>query len=72
MHHLSSSSAISVVDQVCTPAFSTASTIGSLWPINPVPRTQPISACTRVTRLDQDFSDRHLAMTASSAALDSP
>ena len=72
VHQRSSSAAISAVDQVDTPAASTASTSGSLWPMRPVPRTQPMIAWTKVTRSDQDFSEPHLAIMASSAALASP
>ena len=58
--------------QVRTPAASTASTSGSLPPIRPVPRTQPMMAWTSVTRSPHVRSARHLATIASSAALASP
>src|ERR1700749_1147066 len=39
----SSMAAISSVEYVVTPASSTALTIASLWPINPLPGGQPIN-----------------------------
>ncbi|WP_369806918.1 hypothetical protein [Mycobacterium sp. 1245499.0] len=55
-----------------TPASSTASTIASLWPISPVPRVHPISACARLTRAAQDDSACQRLTKASSADLASP
>ncbi|CKO96149.1 Uncharacterised protein [Mycobacterium tuberculosis] len=55
-----------------TPASSTAATMASLWPISPVPRVQPMSACARLTRAAQDDSACQRLTTASSADLASP
>ena len=68
----SSADAISSGLQVRTPAASTACTSGSLPPMRPVPRTQPMMAWVSVTRCDQDVSAPHLVTTASSAAFASP
>ena len=72
VHRATSSLAISWVDQVRTPAASTASTSGSLPPMRPVPRTQPMRGCARVTRPDQEDSERQRLTTASRADLTSP
>ena len=72
LHALSSWAAISSGLQVRTPAASTAPTNGSLWPMSPVPRTHPIIAWMRLTRLPHVRSACHLATIASRAALASP
>ena len=64
----SSCSAISWVDQVRTPAASTAATIGSLPPIRPVPRTQPMRGCAIETRWPHTGSDAQRVAMASKEA----
>ena len=54
-----------------TPAASTAATSGSLRPMSPVPRTQPMMAWAMDTRLPHR-STAHLLTMASKAALTSP
>ena len=51
---------------------STTSTSGSLPPIRPVPRTQPIFGWAKLTREDQTFSARARLTIASNALLTSP
>ncbi|SKV34850.1 Uncharacterised protein [Mycobacteroides abscessus subsp. abscessus] len=46
--------------------------MASLWPIRPVPRVQPISACAKLTRDAHEDSAFQRVTSASSAALDSP
>ncbi|SKY67938.1 Uncharacterised protein [Mycobacteroides abscessus subsp. abscessus] len=72
VHSPRSCAAISSVLHVRTPAASTAATMPSLWPISPVPRTHPMSACARVVRAPHDSSAPQRVTSASSAALDSP
>ena len=71
-HRPTSSPAISSVDQVRTPAASTASTSGSLPPMRPVPRTHPMRGWARVTRRAHTGSEDQRLTTASRADLTSP
>ena len=70
-HRPTSSAEISEVSHVRTPAASTAATSGSLRPMSPVPRTQPMMAWAMDTRLPHR-STAHLLTMASKAALTSP
>ena len=72
VHRSSSFTAICSVEYVWMPWRSTTSTSGSLPPIRPVPRTQPIFGWAKVTRDDHTFSAWARLTIASNALLTSP